>query len=256
MPPSASVDDSRWSGADASSAREVAPADAGAGRVRGRGLSEQRVLTAARELLVTGGPEQVVIREVARRLGVAPSSLYKHVRGRDEILTLLIAECWAELASACEQAQDTAPEGAPRARLRQTSLAFRAWALAHPAEYQLVLGYPVPGYAAPPGGPTDLASRRLGAAFLRVFDDARQAGRLRTPVLPAPEGVEAMAASGPGPADLSVDETYLFVMGFQRLQGLVAFEVSRQRVAGIGDLAAYVLDQLERLIDEILTPGD
>ncbi|WP_136517369.1 TetR/AcrR family transcriptional regulator [Cellulomonas telluris] len=226
-------------------------------RPRGAGLSERRILTAARELLVTGGPDQVVIREVARRLGVAPSSLYKHVRGRDEILTLLIAECWAELASACERATDALPAGGHRARLRATSLAFRAWALAHPAEYQLVLGYPLPGYEAPPGGPTDAAARRVGTAFFQVYDAARQAGRLRTPVVPPPpEGVGSVPGADAGFPGFSPDEAYLFVMGYQRLQGLVAFEVSRQRVLGIDDTAAYVRDQVERLLDEILTPGD
>ncbi len=222
---------------------------------RGPGLSERRVVAAARELLVAGGPERVVVREVARRLGVAPSSLYKHVRGRDEILTLLIAECWGELAAACEHALGTDPVEGHRARLRATSLAFRAWALAHPAEYQLVLGYPLPGYVAPPGGPTDTASRRVGTAFLRLYDAARQAGRLRTPVRPPPPAGVGPMPGGEVPG-FTADETYLFVLGFQRLQGLVGFEVSRQQLAGITDPGAYVLDQLERLLDEILTPGD
>jgi|GEM_PF-1014809 len=254
MPTNDPRDDVRRSVADPSPRDGAGPRPDSAGPARGRGLSEERVLAAARELLVTGGPDQVVVREVARRLGVAPSSLYKHVRGRDEILTLLIAECWAELAAACERALD-APVDGHRARLRATSLAFRAWALAHPAEYQLVLGYPLPGYVAPPGGPTDAAGWRVGAAFLRLYDAARRAGRLRTPVLPAPRGVGDAPGADAGLPGFSVDETYLFVMGYQRLQGLVAFEVSRQQVVGIADRAAYVLDQVERLLDEILTPG-
>ncbi|UZN03751.1 TetR/AcrR family transcriptional regulator [Cellulomonas sp. S1-8] len=256
MPPSPSDDDARRAAVAPSPPDGADGGAAVAGRTRGRGLSEQRVVAAARELLVTGGPDQVVVREVARRLGVAPSSLYKHVAGRDDILTLLIAECWAELASACEHALDGAPTTGLRARLRATSLAFRAWALAHPAEYQLVLGYPLPGYVAPPGGPTDAASRRVGAAFYAQYDAARRAGRLRTPVLPPPQGVAGTPRAGAALPEFSVDETYLFVMGFQRLQGLVAFEVSGQQLGGITDHAAYVLDQVERLLDEILTPGD
>lgn len=50
-------------------------------------LSEDRIASAAMELVsATGG---FTIPELARRLGVSPSSLYNHVTGREQIVELL-----------------------------------------------------------------------------------------------------------------------------------------------------------------------
>ena len=50
-------------------------------------LSTDRIADAAMELVDDGAPFGV--NAIARRLGVTPSSLYNHVRGRDEIVELM-----------------------------------------------------------------------------------------------------------------------------------------------------------------------
>ena len=50
-------------------------------------LSADRIADAAMELVDEGAPFGV--NAIARRLGVTPSSLYNHVRGRDEIVELM-----------------------------------------------------------------------------------------------------------------------------------------------------------------------
>ena len=50
-------------------------------------LSTDRIADAAMELVDEGAPFGV--NAIARRLGVTPSSLYNHVRGRDEIVELM-----------------------------------------------------------------------------------------------------------------------------------------------------------------------
>src|SRR5437660_1749917 len=65
--------------------------------------------------------------------------------------------------------------------------AVRDWALAHPHEYSLVYGSPVPGYQAPEQtiGPASRVATVLG----KIISDAQASGVLDPPALcPAPPG--------------------------------------------------------------------
>jgi TetR/AcrR family tetracycline transcriptional repressor len=60
------------------------------------GLTRERVLVAARELLVEEGVEGLSMRSVAKRLHVSPNALYSHVESKlalvDEVLDDLLAQ--------------------------------------------------------------------------------------------------------------------------------------------------------------------
>lgn len=120
-------------------------------RERARAEFEQDLLAAARRHLATDGPAQLSLRAIARELGVASSAVYRYVDSRDALLTALIVEAYDAAGEACERALDAAVArgaGAGAAWL-DVARAFRAWALAHPHQFSLVYGTPVPGYAAP-----------------------------------------------------------------------------------------------------------
>ena len=74
-------------------------------------LTADALVRTGRQLLVEGGPDSVVVREVARRLGVTAGALYRHVRGRDDLLTLLIVACTDEATDACAAALHTCHPG-------------------------------------------------------------------------------------------------------------------------------------------------
>src|SRR4051812_29937655 len=63
-------------------------------RSRGRGeragLTRAAVLAAARELIADSGFEALTMRELARRLDVAPNALYNHTTGRDDLVDALL----------------------------------------------------------------------------------------------------------------------------------------------------------------------
>lgn len=60
------------------------------GRVRRRVLTGTALADAAVEILDGEGPEALSMRRVAELLGVAQSSLYGHVRGRDDLRDLAL----------------------------------------------------------------------------------------------------------------------------------------------------------------------
>ena len=61
-------------------------------------LSRQQVIDAAMTVVRRGDSEQMTIRSLAAELGVAPMSLYRHVRDKDdlldEVLDRLLAPAW------------------------------------------------------------------------------------------------------------------------------------------------------------------
>lgn len=212
-------------------------------------LTADRIVEVCRELLVEGGPEAVVVREVARRLGVTAPAIYKHVTGRDDLLTLLIASCQDELAAACEQARDACnPHDSP-SHLRAASLAFRRWALRNPSEFALLYGHPILGYSAPPDGPTTRGAQRLGGVFAGIYAQLLRDGRLRMPPCEdLPPGFVDALVENPLPGQTFPPEAaHQFALGFQRMLGLVSVEVAGHLDWAMSDTEGFVERQLEEL---------
>ncbi|GLZ45060.1 TetR family transcriptional regulator [Actinomycetospora sp. NBRC 106375] len=116
-------------------------------RARARAETSRAILDEARRQLAREGAAALSLRSVAREVGMVSSAVYRYVASRDELLTRLIVEAYDAIGEAAEGARD---DGAgPRAQWRAVWRAVRAWAHEHPAEYGLIYGTPVPGYAAP-----------------------------------------------------------------------------------------------------------
>ncbi|HSK57967.1 MAG TPA: TetR/AcrR family transcriptional regulator [Actinomycetospora sp.] len=116
-------------------------------RARVRAETTRAILDEARRQLAEHGAAALSLRSVAREIGMVSSAVYRYVASRDELLTRLIVEAYDAVGERAEAARD--PDAPPRAQWRAVWRAVRAWALEHPAEYALVYGSPVPGYAAP-----------------------------------------------------------------------------------------------------------
>jgi AcrR family transcriptional regulator len=192
------------------------------------------------------GPSGLKLRSVARRLGMSPAGLYRYVDSRDGLLTALIADGYHDLADHLEVALGTAPTSLPQRdrpdpvvpvvlgsehgsaeRLVAIGRAYRAWAVAHPNEFGLLFGDPIPGYEAPVAGPTVEAMGRVGAALARPIVEAAAAGQLRIdpeladPTLHGPPG--ALDVLLPDGVDRAVGPLLLLAWG--RLHGQVSLEV-------------------------------
>ena len=118
-------------------------------RRRAREQITHEIVEAARRHLATDGAPGLSLRAVARELGMASSAVYRYVAGRDELLTLLIVDAYDALGSAVEDAESRVPRDDVVGRWQAVCHGVRDWALAHPHEYALIYGSPVPGYAAP-----------------------------------------------------------------------------------------------------------
>ena len=110
------------------------------------------VLDAALGQLDEGGPSAVNWRALARAVGVSPSTLYTYFDSLDALHTELIVEIYAQMAF--EVSREVDVDAPPEVRARQAMAGYRRFATRHPARFTLVFTDVLPGYVAPPGGPT------------------------------------------------------------------------------------------------------
>ena len=152
-------------------------------RERVRAEITGEITDAARRQLAEVGAAALSLRAVARELGMVSSALYRYFPSRDDLLTRLIIDGYDALGAAAEAADD--PAAPPADRWLAVCRAVRRWARAHPHEYALLYGSPVPGYSAPPD--TVPAAARVGGVMGRILGDAARSGALAD----LPDGHEA-----------------------------------------------------------------
>ena len=118
-------------------------------RAQAREDMQAAILHAARGQLAEVGPAALSLRAVARELGVVSSAVYRYVPSRDSLLTLLIIDAYNNLGETAETAESKIGRDDLLGRFVAICASVRSWALAHPHEYALIFGSPVPGYEAP-----------------------------------------------------------------------------------------------------------
>ena len=153
-------------------------------RERVREEMTAEILAVARRHVAREGAAALSLRSIARDLEMAPSALYRYFDGRDALLSALILTAYESLADEAEQAADDAERrgGSDAERWLAVPRSLRAWALAHPHEWGLIFGTPVPGYEAPEDTVEPYA--RVAAAMVRPVVAAAAAARLQTGPLP------------------------------------------------------------------------
>ncbi|MEU8941339.1 TetR/AcrR family transcriptional regulator [Streptomyces goshikiensis] len=193
----------------------------------------------ARRMLAAEGAAKLSLRAVARELGMVSSALYRYFPSRDELLTALIVDAYDSVGTAAEEADARArAAGAPpRARWAEVCGAFRAWALAHPHEYSLIYGSPVPGYSAPLDtvGPAARAANTL----IGIVRAAHQGRGIALPPLPAALRAEAERMTADFAEGLPPEVTAALVAAWGQLVGLVSCEVFGQFNRVVEDRDAF-----------------
>jgi len=147
-------------------------------RARRRHEIEQQILQLGRRQLAESGAAALSLRAVARELNMVSSAVYRYVESRDELLTRLVVAAYDDLADTVDE-QLAATTADPAERLAAAATAVRSWAVAHPAEFSLLYGSPVPGYHAPAertGGP----GTRVIGVLLRTLADAENTAATST----------------------------------------------------------------------------
>jgi AcrR family transcriptional regulator len=221
-------------------------------RARARAQTIDDLKRVAREHLATDGAD-LSLRSVARELGMVSSAVYRYFESRDALLTALIIDAYDDLGAATERADAAVRRTDLRGRWQAAAHAIRDWSVAHPAEYGLLYGTPVPGYAAPQDtiGPAN----RTVLVLTSVLQDGFERGAL-APLpherIPAPTRADLEAVTTlPGFEDVP---PALFARGmgvWAGLFGLISFELFGRLANTVHDLDAWFDYQLRLLTREL-----
>ncbi|MEU5751241.1 TetR/AcrR family transcriptional regulator [Streptomyces sp. NPDC047829] len=214
-------------------------------RARARIEVTAAIKDAARAQLAAEGAAKLSLRAVARELGMASSALYRYFPSRDDLLTALIIDAYNSLGEAAEAAHDAVADAGHTRRWTAVCEAVRTWALAHPHEYALIYGSPVPGYSAPTD--TVPAASRVAYVFMGIVRDAYRGPGLANPPLPAELRPEAHRMAADLAPDLPPETVTAFVAAWAELFGLVGFEVFGQFNRVVEDREAFFRHAAERL---------
>jgi AcrR family transcriptional regulator len=181
---------------------------------------------------------------------MASSAVYRYFPSRDELLTRLIVDGYDDLGAAAEAADE--PTAAPLERWLSVCRAVRTWAVAHPHEYALLYGSPVPGYQAPRD--TVPAASRVGVVLGRILGDAARAGALPTAAGERDPGlVSEEAAAVLGGEHPSLDDAVRLraLLAWSSLYGTISFELFGHFVGSVADGDRYfdrATSELARLL--------
>jgi AcrR family transcriptional regulator len=93
------------------------------------------ILAATRALIIEKGVAGLALREVARRTGYSPASLYEYFSGKEDLVAAVAAEALEQLAIALRQVPAELP---PRQRLVEIGIAYVAFAHRHPEQFLLI----------------------------------------------------------------------------------------------------------------------
>lgn len=222
-------------------------------RQRAREEITSEILAAARARLTKAGPGELSLRAVARDVGMVSSAVYRYFASRDELLTALLIEGYNELGAAAESADaSVADRSNVVARWSTTCRAVREWSLAHPGDYALLYGSPVPGYAAPQDtiGP----ATRVTVALIKIVIDAHRDGQR---ALTTPPGASDRLESTLGDAMAFVRQLNLpdappevvarTVMAWTSVFGTISFELFGHLEGSVSDKGDWFDEVVLRL---------
>lgn len=223
-------------------------------RERVRAELTREIIEIARGRLAAEGAAGLSLRAVARELGMVSSAIYRYFPSRDDLLTALIIDGYNAVGEVVERADDGAREVGSGGRWLAVCRAIREWALAHPHEYALLYGSPVPGYRAPED--TVPAALRDTVVFARIVTEAYEAGALEPPGAPDPPprgtvGEDLQQVRDQVKLNVPDDVALRALAAWTGLYGTVNFELFGQFDNVINDRAAY-FDHNMRLLGRLI----
>ena len=204
-------------------------------RQRARAEITREILEAARRQLASDGAANISLRAIARDLGMPSSAIHRYFATREDLVTRLIVEAYDRVGAAAEQSQQDIPPGDLMTRFSAACRAVRGWALAHPHEYSLVFGSPIPDYDAP--DETVPAAARVPAVLGAILVDAasqRGGGRGTFPRL-TDAGRAAIAPAIELFADqIPAEQVQAGLMIWMGIFGTISFELYGHQSGSVG----------------------
>ncbi len=207
-------------------------------RERLRAATVEEIKATARRLLVREGTAGISLRAIGREMGMTGPALYRYFESLEELVNALCADLYDECREHLEAARDSCGSDDPGAQLYAVCRAFRAWSVAHPAEFGLMFGAPIgalPDLAGQEQAGEDdqeaepyAAGNRFAGMFAALFAQIWSRRPFEVPVADDMPGglagqLESFVARLGAPLPLGAAQ--LFLSCWIRLYGTVSMEV-------------------------------
>lgn len=222
-------------------------------RARARAALTEEIKQVAKRQIAEAGAAGISLRAIARELGMVSSALYRYCAGRDELLTALIVDAYSDVAAAAEQA--VREPGEFVARWVAMACGIRDWARAHPHDYALIYGSPVPGYRAP--AETVPAAARVALVPLGLLEEGSRSGQVRaSPGARLPTVLQHDLSALRTELGLSAPNEVLArgLAAWSQLLGSVSLELFGHFHNVINDYDAFFVFQMTQAARRLATP--
>jgi AcrR family transcriptional regulator len=142
----------------------------------------EALLDATVQIVRTGGPEAVTLRDVARRAHVSEAAPYHHFESKSHLLLEAAARGYRALGEHLAAAY--AAGVTPRERLIEIGAAYVRFALDEPGYFRLLFGAHVVELVAHPAAASTKAAGQAASGYLRrAVEELHAQARARMPVL-------------------------------------------------------------------------
>lgn len=222
-------------------------------------ITAQDIKTIARQQMAEKGTAGLSLRGIARQLDVTAPAIYNYFPRMDDLITALLIDSFNGLADAVDTAVSEAAQAgeAIGTQLKRAAMAYRQWAMAHQADFDLIYGNPIPGYNAPAEVTIPLARRPL-ETFYRLLLAAHQTEVMRVPThyQSVPPSITRHVSGYlyidfPELRGLPMSLFYLMMVVWSRLHGIVMLELHGHSTPTIGDAEWFYEHEVDVFLWEV-----
>ena len=158
-------------------------------RQRARIETEAQITAIGNRMIDDDGVDGLSLRAIARELGVVSSAVYRYVKSRDELLTILIRDAYTQIADAVDEAM----EG--ERSVEVLAVRMLEWSRAYPNRWALIYGTPIVGYEAP-REETVVPGTRIMVTLAELIAEIRDDAEAATEGDAKPRGSAAKSLQG------------------------------------------------------------
>jgi AcrR family transcriptional regulator len=236
----------------------ITSSEPGSRRERQRAATVQEIKDVARRLLMEQGAASLSLRAIAREMGVTAPALYRYFDGHEALVEALAADFYNELSDSMEAATAAGcdehledPGKTVAHRLMAAAIAFRTWSVAHPAEFSLIFGTPIPGVDLyDENSAACIAGQRFGMVFAALFLELWAVRPFSVPglaeldprLLPQLDVYRQRLG-----VDLPIPVVYVFLSCWARIYGLVTMEVFGHLTFALDDAEPTFMTELHQI---------
>jgi AcrR family transcriptional regulator len=143
------------------------------------GNLREALIEAAIQLVEEVGPENVSVREAAKRAGVSPGAPFRHFANKTALMTAVAEQAMSLFRAEVVKAVEAVASNDPLARFEAIGSAYLHWAIHNPTHFKIISTRSLIDWGSSESLRTD--NRLVRSLMEQAITDAEKQGKLRSP---------------------------------------------------------------------------